>query len=108
MTMNSTTKTRKIQARSITLILPMNEQGMNGIIRIVQGSKVEEYFLDRIGSDFGDAYFLDKYSAGMEEDGRYQVCLNGQHSTSECNGFLRHGHCKHLAGLQALKVAGKL
>jgi hypothetical protein len=40
----------------------------------------------------------------------YHVCLDpagGRHSC-ECRGFLRHGHCKHVEALWALRAAGQL
>jgi hypothetical protein len=55
-------------------------------------------------SDFGRAYRLTK------PDGeQYHVLLadDGRHS-SECKGFLRWSHCKHVEGLAALRQAGFL
>ena len=43
-----------------------------------------------------------------EPEAAYAVNLNGAASTCECRGFLRWGHCKHVAGLQALIRQGEL
>ena len=38
----------------------------------------------------------------------YAVLLNGNESSCECRGWLRHQHCKHVDALQTLVNRGKL
>jgi hypothetical protein len=38
----------------------------------------------------------------------YHVHLDGEHSTCECDGFLRWNHCKHVEALLALQADGRL
>ena len=49
----------------------------------------------RLTKDFGDTYdvFLDRF---------------GQNDSCDCRGNEAHGHCKHVAGLNALLHRGKL
>ena len=62
-------------------------------------------------SDFGSAFRLIKQELIPTSEGfyeltdtpRYNVCLNGQQSTCECNGFSKQGHCKHVEGLTVLR-----
>ena len=42
------------------------------------------------------------------EPDHYDVLLDGERSTCECQGFLRWGHCKHVESLLALIKCGKL
>jgi hypothetical protein len=110
MTATATSKPRKPRTkpvRKIRLVLPMNEQGMNGIVRITSGKLVDEYFLDQLTTDFGEGYELTKRTYG-EEDTRYHINLAFENNTCDCKGHLQHGHCKHVDGLIALKQAGKL
>src|SRR5262245_38597387 len=65
-----------------------------------------DYWIDRLPSDFGTAYRLQKF---FDQGGEsYDVLLDGRQSSCECLGFQRHGHCKHVEGLQALVAAGQL
>ena len=65
---------------------------------------------------FGKAAFhLQKADTGDGPGEEYDVLLDGQFSTCECKGFLRHGMkaaggsgCKHIAGCKAALDAGQL
>jgi hypothetical protein len=97
--------------RKCGLAVPLNADGKNGVLRIVElkGRKVveDEYLLDRVPSDFGAAFHLVKRDYG-DEAHDYHVCLNGDASSCECPGFLRWNHCRHIESLAALCVAGRL
>ena len=79
-------------------------------IRFVHPSGREEvfhYHFRLMASDFGEAFRLTNVN-GMGGH-VYDVCfVNDQDTTCECKGFLRHGHCKHVEGLRALRTAGKI
>src|SRR5262249_46034972 len=75
--------------------------------------KESDYWLSLMPSDFGEAFRLEKIipsDDGPAERGEvYHVCFEDQQNhTCECKGFLRHGHCKHIDSLKALRDAGKL
>jgi hypothetical protein len=80
---------------------------MPGIVRIQAGRDDwwTDYQVTRLPSAFGVASRLVQM---IGEHLRYDVLLHGRLSSCECRGFLRHGHCKHVDGLQALRKAGKL
>ena len=72
-----------------------------------------DYWLRVVPSDFGEAYRLSKIvptGDGPAELGEvYHVLFEDQFNhTCECKGFLRHGHCKHIDSLKALRDAGRL
>jgi hypothetical protein len=106
------TVTTRPKSRKVGLAVPLNAEGKNGVVRIVElkGRRValDEYLLDRIPSDFGTAFLVEKRDYSAEEEHRYHVNLNGDHSSCECKGFLRWNHCRHIEGLAALCVAGRL
>jgi hypothetical protein len=75
--------------------------------------KETDYWLYVQPSDFGEAFRLEKLiptEDGPAERGEvYHVCFEDQHNQAcECKGYLRHGHCKHIDSLKALREAGKL
>jgi hypothetical protein len=79
---------------------------MPGIVRIqLDGQTWTDYNLAPIHADYGRAFRLVKLLGPHD---RYDVLLNGEHSTCECLGFLHHGHCKHVGGLYALCEKGVL
>jgi hypothetical protein len=96
-------KPRAKPHRSIRLCVRPHEQG-SGVVRIAVGKEQADYFLTELAADFGRGFLLEKI--GAEET--YHVNLNGERSSYECKGFLRHGHCKHRDGLAALTAAGRL
>jgi hypothetical protein len=65
-----------------------------------------DYHVRPIPSAFGSAFEVTKILAA--DDATYHVNLDGDRSSCDCLGFTHHGHCKHAAGLVALKRAGKL
>jgi hypothetical protein len=97
---------RKPVARLIGILEPPTAD-MPGLLKIIQGKEAAIYWYREIPADFGGrAFELRKFQA--EE--AYHVLLpgNGCHGSCECKGHLRHGHCKHSEGLQALEQAGRL
>ena len=100
-------KLRTKPARSIRLDLSPGQHSP-GVVHITVNGEAKDYFLDTIPSDWGRAFRLEEI--GTEGISPYFVCLDttGFHHQCCCLGFLRHGHCKHLSGLQALLAAGKL
>jgi hypothetical protein len=98
-------KPRPRPARSIRLV-QLPEGVKPGLVEITVGKETVTYWLLPAPSDFGRAFTLDKFAADGGE--RYAVNLNGRESLCECKGFLGHGHCKHVEGLQALVSRGKL
>jgi hypothetical protein len=64
----------------------------------------DTYFVRELQSDLGRAFEVRK--AGAAEP--YHVLLAEDDRRCECKGFLAHGHCRHVEGLQALLAAGKL
>ena len=109
--MNSTTRTRAPRqrkprpkpARSIRLMVrPTDETA--GVVRIAVGKDSADYILTVIPADFGRGFLLEKI--GHEES--YHVNIDADRRTCECQGYLRHSHCKHSDGLAALIAAGQL
>jgi hypothetical protein len=82
--------------------------GDTSILWITAGREVTAYRLQDIGADRGRGFRLEKADKGDGETACYDVNLDGQFSSCECKGFLRHNHCKHLESLTALQNAGKL
>jgi hypothetical protein len=92
-----------------------------GILRIRlkhSETRTEEdvYFCHPMTSGFGgEAFRLERWDAASQQSDcgihvSYDVHLAGQgsHSSCECKGFLRWGHCKHVEALEALAASGKL
>jgi hypothetical protein len=106
--MSNLTKARKRvkPVRTIRLVVPLNAEGGNGLVRISVGKEAADYLLSRIPADFGTAFRLEK--VGEEDATPYHVNLNGRQTTCECKGFARWNRCKHADGLAALSAAGKV
>jgi hypothetical protein len=79
---------------------------MSGIIRLAVGKTTAHYHLRRLASDFGRAWQLEKFELDGGET--YDVNIDGERSSCECLGFLKHGHCKHADALRVLIGKGKL
>jgi hypothetical protein len=106
--MSTVTKARQRvkPVRTIRLVLPLNGEGENGVVRIAVGKDAADYLLDRLPSDFGTAFRVQKagedafYNVNLSADGTADVC--------DCKGFSRWARCKHRDGLAALVKAGRL
>ncbi len=98
-------KPRSKVSRTVKLLLPIGLDGGSGVIRIkvVRGTKetVNDYLIQRIPSDFGDGFQMDK----LLGDEMYHVHLSNEGHQCECLGHLRWGHCKHVDALVALRGA---
>ncbi|MBY0525070.1 MAG: hypothetical protein K2R98_16820 [Gemmataceae bacterium] len=83
-----------------------------GACEIAVGPNVTAYLFRQVPCHLGGAligYELEKLTPALTETGEsYHVVIDvgphRQHSC-ECLGFLRHGHCKHVDGIMALRVA---
>jgi hypothetical protein len=75
-----------------------------------QKTTTDHYFVLPLPADYGLAFELTKLVAGKGAEARYAVNLGGEGepASCECKGFLSHGHCRHVEGLQALRNAGRL
>jgi hypothetical protein len=74
------------------------------------GNQSCDYTVREFRSDLGGRAF-ELVKLGLEADGEvYHVRLTGDHrqDSCSCRGFVRHSHCKHRDGLQALVAAGRL
>src|SRR5437870_10518813 len=104
-TQTRTPRQRKVKVRTVNLLLPIGPLCVNGVLRLTEDGKETLFFVDRLASEVGGAGFrltkFEQFQRG-EEDASYNVLLDGQRSTCECKGHLRHGHCRHVASLTAL------
>jgi hypothetical protein len=102
-----TTKRPRVKpARHVRFALRPFE-GNPGVLDITAGKHLTCYYLYPMPSDFGSAFRLDKFGTQGGETYHVNLADDGRHSC-ECLGFLHHGHCKHVAGLLALRRAGRL
>src|SRR5262249_11567121 len=102
---------RRPKARTVNLLLLIGPLDINGVLRITEEGKEPLFFVDRIASEVGGAGFrLTKFQQHQrgDDDAVYNVLLAGTRSTCECKGHVRHGHCRHVESLTALRAAGKL
>jgi hypothetical protein len=112
--MSTATKTRTPRQVTRTVRLKLAPHAdAPGIVNIAVGKAEQDYLVLPLPSDFGRSFLLEKTDG--QDATQYHVCLNGEHSTCECEGFLRHGiacnggtGCKHIGGLNALVAEGKL
>jgi hypothetical protein len=95
----------KVSRFARVLLRPVGRSA--GVVRLTVGREVAGYLIRLLPSDFGDCFRLSKVGV-CGDVSEYDVCLDNTGQTCECMGFLRHGHCKHVAGLMALRNAGKL
>jgi hypothetical protein len=108
----TTTKTRK----PVTRTAHVSHLGDALILWLTVDKNTTAYRVTAIPHAYGKAAFhLQKADKGDGEPEAYDVLLDGQFSSCECKGFLRHGMsaaggkgCKHIAGCQAAVNAGQL
>lgn len=71
--------------------------------------EVHQYLVKVIGSDFGDGFRLVKLSKGTDPEADHYDChLSNEGHVCECRGNLKHGHCRHVDALVALRHADKI
>jgi hypothetical protein len=100
-------KPRAKPARSITMQQAPNADGKGAIVEITVGKETDFYFVDKVPSDFGTAFELEKCNYDGDDE-TYHVNLDGQRSSCTCPGHTYKGKCKHVDGLQVLVNLGKL
>lgn len=108
-----TTKTKNRKAR-------LQQIGTATVLWLTSGKLTTAYRLTTLDHGFGEAaYRLQKADQGagpgevynVFRDGPldvYDVLLDGARSSCECLGFIKHAHCKHVEGLEALHANGKI
>jgi hypothetical protein len=82
--------------------------GNSLILWLTVSKTTTAYRMVPLSSDFGRAVRLEKADQGDGQPEAYDVLLDGQRSSCECRGHLRHGHCKHLDGIRAVIAGGQL
>ena len=92
--------------RTIRLVVPLNAEGVNGLVRITVGKDTADYFLSTVAADFGTGFKLEKI--GGTEIYHVNLAADPKQHTCECKGFGRWAHCKHVDGMVALQRAGQL
>ncbi len=91
--------------RSIRLVCPPDADG-TAVARITIGKETTFYTLREIPCEIGGRGFA-VHRTGLGT--LYHMRVGAPEDCScECLGYLRHGYCRHLLGLQALIQAGKL
>ncbi len=95
----------KAPQRTIRLERPPDDRGV-GVFAIATGKRTHWYAFREIPCEIGGRGFaIHKLGLGNV----YYVRVGKvENSSCECMGYLRHHHCKHIAGLRALIRAGKL
>jgi len=116
--MNTSTATRARVKTERTArlgpVIPGSPDRLLSMTFITRGPKrtEEEHFAYWLRSIPGSAngFRLEKVKPvpAEGEPDHYDVLLDGERSTCECQGFLRWGHCKHVESLLALIKCGKL
>jgi hypothetical protein len=99
-------KPRSKPERKIKVLVGLNADGLNAVVRITVGKDAADYFVSRIFSDFGKGYRLEKINDPA--DTIYHVNLSVEGSRCDCPGYSWRGHCKHADGMRALLDAGQL
>jgi hypothetical protein len=85
----------------------------SALLTLCVGGKQTDYLVRVMPSDFGEAFRLSKLvdegdgpAAGGEV---YDVLFENEFDhRCECREFLRHGYCKHIDSLKALRERGKI
>ncbi len=99
-------------SRSVRLITPFDAEGKGAELQITmqRGKKVETftYWIDRIASDFGQAFLLEKHGNGTKSNEEYHVMLEADGHSCSCPGGTYKGRCKHQDAVIKLLELGKL
>ncbi|MBA4187197.1 MAG: hypothetical protein C0467_04180 [Planctomycetaceae bacterium] len=91
--------------RTITLIREPDERGI-GVFCIAINARTQFYTFREVPCEIGGRGFA---VHRLGQGNLYHVRVGDPTDRScECMGFLRWGHCKHVAGLTALIRQGKL
>jgi hypothetical protein len=101
-------KPRSKPARTIGIVLPMNAEGENGIVRITVGKEAAEYMLIELAADYGRGFKVEKMGTEGTESGYHVNVTEDGKKTCDCLGHMQYGRCKHSDGLAALIAAGRL
>jgi len=102
--MTPATRTRKQQPRLARLV----QVGQSQVLALTQGKDTTFYRLEELTTSYGRGFRLHKADKGNGPEDHYDVMLDGARTSCECLGNLRHNHCEHVEGLQALAASGKL
>jgi len=105
--MTTTTATRKT-AKKQDRAAKLTTVGTAQVLGLTTGKDTVFYLLTTLAATVGAGFHLAKADRGDGPGEEYDVLLDGQFSSCECMGFLRHGHCKHVEALTALVKCGKL
>jgi hypothetical protein len=98
-------KTRQPPTRTIRLVRPPGPDGV-AVACITLGKATTFYTLCEIPCEIGGRGFA-VHRTGLGT--LYHVRVGAPEDCScECLGYLRHGYCRHLLGLQALVQAEKV
>jgi hypothetical protein len=99
------TSTARRKPRTIRLV--QKETGENpAIVKIVANGKAALYHVREIENELGNGRAFDVREDG--QDRAYQCITTGEDQTCDCAGFARWNRCKHVQGLFALVVAGRI
>jgi len=80
-----------------------------GTMTITEGSKATRYAVAEFPADFGVAYAVVKLDESGEPVERYSANIDPRHEACSCiAGLLGRARCRHVAGLLALRAAGRL
>ena len=103
--MTTATRTRKQPERSAKV----QKIGASTVLWLTVGKLTTAYRVEPIVSQIGGkAYRLEKADQGDGQPEVYDVLLDGQHSTCDCKGHTRWGHCKHSDCLKTLAGSNRI
>lgn len=103
--MATATRTRKPVRRTVRLVLEPS-LAWPGILSMRVDGLENDYFVQKVPSNFGDGFRLEKFSAQGGEV--YHIHLSDEGHTCDCKGHVYAGHCKHVDALAALRLANKI
>lgn len=107
------THVRPAKQATLRKIGVVERHGKHSLLEIVESNrktaKAEYYLCEEFQPSWGTvAYRLEKFDGTQ-----YDVLIDDEsgHHACDCPGHIQHGHrtrCRHVAGLLALRAAGKL